>query len=83
MRKLKSKNRKTKFGKIDFWFDIYFTKKWKNRIVKKPIKQYLMYQDINGVEGHGDGADENVRDGQGGDEEVRGLTNLSIDDKTD
>lgn len=35
------------------------------------------------VEGHGDGADENVRDGQRGDEEVGRLSNLAVHDEAD
>ena len=38
---------------------------------------------LHGVEGHGHGADEDVGDGERGDEEVGGLPDLAVDDEAD
>ena len=42
----------------------------------------ITHQHVDGVEGHGDGADEDVGDGQRRDEEVGRLPDLSVDDET-
>ena len=42
----------------------------------------ITHQDVDGVEGHGDGADEDVGDGQRRDEEVGRLTDLTVDHET-
>ena len=38
---------------------------------------------LHGVEGHGHGPDEDVGDGERGDEEVGGLPDLAVDDEAD